>query len=129
VRTRALRRLLRERDDQLRALSTVGVDARDEAPPQLVVERQVRLLSEPLRRCFTDPARRVRLPADPGAQLLLAATGGVLGVEVSGVREHGRRACIERVLQGLRVPPFAKPEVRGYVISLSWLGLDATVDP
>jgi eukaryotic-like serine/threonine-protein kinase len=136
-----VRRTLRRRDTQLRVLSRALAQAGDapvpigsarpawleDSPHPLVVERHVRRLSRPLQSCLVDGDGLMRLPADLGASLLITAGGATARAEVTGVEDPDRRACIGRVLAGLRIPPFDTPAVRAYVISLSWLGLEARV--
>jgi hypothetical protein len=100
---------------------------RDDSPNPFVVEARVRRLSWRLQSCFAPAAGLVRIPPDPAAQLQVAAHGAILRAEVLGVADLGRRRCVERILRGVRVPPFAHPPVRTYVISLSWLRLEALV--
>ena len=139
--TRALRRTLRQRDTQLRVLARqlARVDTRpaaigvnrppwlDQSPHPLVVERHVRRLSGPLQVCLTESDGVLRLPPDLGANLLITASGVTARADVTGVEDANRRTCVARVLSGLRIPPFDTPAVRAYVISLSWLGLEARI--
>jgi eukaryotic-like serine/threonine-protein kinase len=140
---RALRRTLRQRDSQLRAMARKLAQADpapapigaartrpswlDESPHPLVVERHVRRLAGPLQACLTDAEGKVRLPTDLGASLLITAGGTTARADVTGVEDATQRLCVGRVLAGLRIPPFDRPAVRAYVISLSWLGLEARI--
>ncbi len=146
---RTLRRTLRQRNNQLRALAQqlahvrdgVGSDGppsggaaaasplpwTDDSPHPFVVERQVRRLSRELQACLVGADGRINLPVDLGASLLITASGVTARAEVTGVVDPTRRACLARVLSGLRIPPFQRPAVRAYVLSLSWLGLEARI--
>jgi serine/threonine-protein kinase len=131
ARERDLRRALRARESQLRVLARAMADRehRDDSPSPMVVEQRVRRLAAPLRVCFSLAVDHVRLPSEPGAELHLSAHGAVLWAVVRGVPDQIRRDCVERVLLGLRVPPFSSPEVRAYNVSLSWLRLEALMPP
>ena len=142
--TRALRRTLRLREKEIQALArAVAHDEADPAWPALppsrfsgprwtdtsphpyVVERHVRLLSASLQSCLTDGDGYLRLPGDLGARLRITAAGVTARADVSGELNSSRRSCLAGVLATLRIPPFARPAVRSYDISLSWLGLEA----
>jgi hypothetical protein len=139
---RALRRRLRQRNNQLRALAQqlarerdnpgqpvsaglVRLETLDDGPHPYVVERQVRRLSRPLQVCLVGADGRVSLPVELGANLVITASGVTTRADVAGIEDPTRRSCLARVLAGLRVPPFQRPAVRSYTISLSWLGLEA----
>jgi hypothetical protein len=138
-----LRRTLRQRDGQLREMARklarsdtlplpIGA-ARgrptwlDDSPTPVVVERHVRRLAAPLQACLTDAEGKVRLPSDLGASLRITAAGNTARADVTGAENENQRACVQRVLAALRLPPFVGPPVRTYAISLSWLGLEARV--
>ena len=141
VQARALRRSLQQRETQVRALARALAQAEqrpspigkarpgwtDQSPHPLVVERHVRRLSRPLQSCLTDPEGMLRLPPDLGANLLITLSGMTARADVTGVEDVTRQTCVARVLAGLRIPPFHRPAVRAYAISLSWLGLEARV--
>ena len=138
---RALRRVLQQRNTQLRVLARALASSdrgpepvgkspprwRDDSPHPLVVERHVRRLSRPLQACLTEPDGLLRLPPDLGASLLITAAGITARADVTGVEDAERRVCVARVLASLRIPSFDSPAVRAYVISLSWLGLEARI--
>ena len=140
----ALRRRLRQRNNQLRALAQqlarerdnpgqavfaglVRLGTPDDGPHPYVVERQVRRLSRPLQVCLVGADGRISLPVELGANLAITAAGLTARADVTGIEDPTRRSCLARVLAGLRVPPFRRPAVRSYTISLSWLGLEAHV--
>jgi eukaryotic-like serine/threonine-protein kinase len=132
---RALRRKLRRRNHQLRALEQQLARQGDDAgggpaadsPHPYMVERQVRRLSGPLQICLVGADGRITLPVELGASLLIAGSGATERADVTGIDDPTRRSCLARVLGGVRIPPFQRPAVRTYVISLSWLGLEARV--
>jgi hypothetical protein len=92
-----------------------------------VVERQVRRLSRPLQLCLIAADGRIHLPLELGASLLITASGATARADVTGVDDPTRRSCLARVLAAVRIPPFQRPAVRVYGISLSWLGLEARI--
>ena len=128
---RALRRVLQQRNTQLRVLARALASSdrgpepvgkspprwRDDSPHPLVVERHVRRLSRPLQACLTEPDGLLRLPPDLGASLLITAAGITARADVTGVEDAERRVCVARVLASLRIPSFDSPAVRAYVIS------------
>jgi eukaryotic-like serine/threonine-protein kinase len=135
---RALRRTLRQRNNQLRALAQQLAQRRDDpgepvsapdSPHPYVVERQVRRLSRPLQLCLNEADGRIVLPAELGASLLITAAGATARADITGVDDPTRRSCLARVLAGVRIPAFHSPAVRAYVVSLSWLGLEARIRP
>jgi hypothetical protein len=140
----ALRRTLRRRNHQLRALARQlarveenappGSSARlarlewtDDSPHPFVVERHVRRLARDLQACLIEADGRINLPIELGASLLITAQGVTARADVNGVEDPTRRSCLARVLATLRIPAFQRPAVRAYVISLSWLGLEARI--
>jgi eukaryotic-like serine/threonine-protein kinase len=129
---RALRRTLRQRNNQVRALAQQLARQRDnpgqdDGPDPNVVEQKVRRLSGPLQVCLMEADGRIHLPVELGASLLITASGVTARADVTGIEDPTRRSCVARVLAGLRVPPFQRPAVRTYTISLSWLGLEARI--
>jgi len=87
----------------------------------------VRRLSRPLQLCLIEADGRIHLPLELGASLLITASGATARADVTGVDDPTRRSCVARVLATVRIPPFQRPAVRVYGISLSWLGLEARI--
>jgi hypothetical protein len=141
---RALQRTLRRREKEIQALAQAvasgetepgwpalppsrfaGPKWRDVSPHPYVVERYVRRLSTPLQSCLIDSDGFLHLPRDLAARLRITAAGVTARAELSGGLDPSRRSCVAGVLATLRIPPFARPALRSYDISLSWLEIDA----